>query len=56
MNKKQFLEDYGFSEMAINELLKKGKYKTPYGLVKIIGNELITIRDATKEVKIEKIQ
>jgi hypothetical protein len=53
---REYLEDYGFSEDAIKALLNKGKYQTPYGLVKIVGNELITVRSATKEVKIEKIK
>lgn len=52
---KQFLIDYGFSDIAIEALLKKGKYKTPYGLVELKGNELITTRSATKEIKKEKI-
>ena len=53
---KQFLINYGFSDVAIEALLKKGKYKTPYGIVEIKGNELITTRSASNEVIKEKMQ
>lgn len=56
MKYKKFLESYGFSEVAITKLIKKGKCDTPYGLVEIKGNELITTLYATGEVKKEKME
>lgn len=55
MKYKKFLEDYGFSETNINKLIKKGKCNTPYGLVQLKGDELITTYE-NGETKIEKIQ
>lgn len=55
MRYKKFLEDYGFSETNITKLIKKGKCNTPYGLVEIKGNELITTYE-NGEVKKEKMQ
>lgn len=55
METKRFLENYGFSQMAIEKLLKKGKYDTPYGIVEIKGDKLITTYHSTGEVKKEKI-
>lgn len=56
MKYRKFLEDYGFSELSIDRLIKKGKCDTPYGLVKIKGDELITTLHSTGEVKIEKMK
>lgn len=55
MENKQFLIDYGFSEFAIKNLLKKGKFNAPYGVVEIKGGELITTYE-NGEIKKEKIQ
>jgi hypothetical protein len=55
MEIKSFLENYGFSQVAIERLIKKGKYDAPYGMVEIKGNELITTYHSTGEVKKETI-
>lgn len=55
MDNKQFLIDYGFSEFAIKNLLKKGKFNAPYGVVEIKGGELITTYE-NGEIKKEKIK
>lgn len=55
MDNKQFLIDYGFSEFAINKLLKKEKFIAPYGVVQIKNGELI-ITYENGEVKKEKIK
>ena len=55
MKYKQFLKDYGFSEFAIEKLLKKEKFIAPYGVVEIKGDELITTYE-NGEFKKEKMQ
>lgn len=52
---KSFLEEYGFSEMAIEKLISKGKYVAPYGMVEIKGDELVTTYHDSTEVKHEKM-
>ena len=54
MDIKKFLEDYGFGEVAIDKLIKQGKYNAPYGLVEIKGDELVTTYE-NGETKNEKM-
>jgi hypothetical protein len=54
MEHRAFLENYGFSQLAIEKLLKKGKYNAPYGVVEIKGDNLITTYE-NGETKTEKM-
>lgn len=54
MEHRVFLENYGFSQLAIEKLLKKGKYNAPYGVIEIKGDNLITTYE-NGETKTEKM-